>query len=440
MRILLAPNNTAGYYSQLLLGFRELGIKCDLVTRDPHPFGYWEPPAQGLIRLVRFFGRLAQSSARPHSVSSAARLLYIFSYCAWTIVAIFRYDTFVFASGQSLWPTNRDLPLLKLLKKTIVSNISHGSEARPAFMNGAMRDRTNGRHPTVRDLSSRCEKQAQMVKRQEEYASVVIASVMSSHFLTLPFISSSAIGLPTGDFPDQSRLRVPQPEGEGPTGPIQIVHAPSHKFAKGSREIETAIANLAQKGHEIDFLLLEGLENQSVLEKIMKCDFVVDQLFSDGPLPGLATEAAWLGKPSVVGGYGLKMRKELVSEEMWPPSAICSPEDLEPTIEKLITDREYRRKLGREARQFVQERWARREVAAKYLRIIKGLAPKDWWADPVDVIYVYGACQDATTTARLIRDMVSWGGPRALGVSRTELRRALLQFSRNRDRTAWKIP
>lgn len=430
MKVLLAPSNVAGYYTQLLIGLRELGVECDLATFYPHPFEYWEPPVAGPLRFVQIVNTVLSAKKKSRLNRAFLILLSKASWLAFTIFAIFRYDTFVFSYGLSLWPKNRDLPLLKLLKKTVISNIGHGSEARPAFMNGALRDRVTGHFPDAPSLASLCSKQAATVKRHEKSAVVLVCSAMTSHFLTRPFINAFALGVPIGPPEKNLESETSWNQDMRVSGSVTILHAPSHRFAKGSAIIESAISNLVAKGHKIKLVTLTNASHAVVVEQLVKCDFVVDQLYSDTPLAGLAAEAAWWGKPSVVGGYGLGMKKNLVPADMWPPSSVCKPEQIEETIERLVVDVDFRRNLGRDAQRFVHERWNRLEVAKKYVRIAQGDFPKNWLVDPNVVCYLHGAGQDEQTTARQIRALVRSGGLDALAVSRTSLRDALLNFSR----------
>ena len=52
-----------------------------------------------------------------------------------------------------------------------------------------------------------------------------------------------------------------------------------------------------------------GQPNSVVLEQLARCDFIIDQLYADFPMPGFATEAAWFGKPAVTAGYALDLWK-----------------------------------------------------------------------------------------------------------------------------------
>ncbi len=167
-----------------------------------------------------------------------------------------------------------------------------------------------------------------------------------------------------------------------------------------------AISNLKNKGYNIELVLIHGKPNRDVLEEIARCDFVVDQVYSDTPMAGFATEAAWFGKPAVVGGYGFAYLKRFVPEAMWPPSFTCHPDAIEQAIEHLITNPEAQVRLGKAAQQFVREKWSAEEVARRYLRLIEGDIPDEWWLDPREVVYLEGSGQSTERSKEIIRAIV----------------------------------
>jgi hypothetical protein len=211
---------------------------------------------------------------------------------------------------------------------------------------------------------------------------------------------------------------------------IRILHSPSHSAAKGSPLILNAIKSLRDKGYSIEFVLLHGKPNEEVMVEIQCCDFVVDQVYSDFPLAGFATEAAWFGKPAVVGGYAFDYLKTLVPEGMWPPSKTCHPDQIEQAIESLIVNPEERLRLGAEVQMFVRDKWNAAEVARRYLRIIEGDIPGEWWLDPHSVTYLEGAGQPIERTKENIRQMVEQFGVESLQLShRPDLEQAFLNFA-----------
>jgi hypothetical protein len=183
-------------------------------------------------------------------------------------------------------------------------------------------------------------------------------------------------------------------------------------------------------GYNIDFITIHGRPFEEVINEIKLCDFVVDQIYSDTPMAGFATEAACFGKPAIVAGYGLESLKEYIPESMWPPSLICVPNDIQNAIEDLILNVNKRNDLGIAAQKFVCEKWNAIEVAKKYLRIINNDIPKSWWLDPFKVSYLHGVGQSEEETKKIIHNLVMKHGKKSLQVSnKPSLENLFLAFS-----------
>jgi hypothetical protein len=237
-----------------------------------------------------------------------------------------------------------------------------------------------------------------------------------------------ALGVPV-DFSNADKAQA-APEDAAPGRPVRILHSPSHPAAKGSVKIKEAIDRLRARGHAIDYVELTNRPNSEVIAEIRRCDFVVDQLYSDTPMAMFPAEAATHGKPAIVCGYGLEALKQFVPDGMWPPTHNCQPDQIETAIEALITDPERRQGLGRQARQFVTERWQASAVAGRFLRLIEGDIPEDWWIRPEDVEYHHGAAQTVEATKRKVRAMVEAYGVASLQLAhRPALERGLLEFA-----------
>ena len=115
---------------------------------------------------------------------------------------------------------------------------------------------------------------------------------------------------------------------------------------------------------------------------------------------------------------------------MFPPSEICMPEDMEKAVEKLVKDREYRERLGKKAKAFVEKNWAPRIVAERYLRLMEGTIPAGWMTNPGDVLYIHGACQEAGRTIKNVVAIVSRDNTAALGLDHNRaLEQKLLNFA-----------
>ncbi|OOG74617.1 hypothetical protein B0E43_11495 [Algoriphagus sp. A40] len=151
-------------------------------------------------------------------------------------------------------------------------------------------------------------------------------------------------------------------------------------------------------------------------------------------MAGFATEAAWFGKPAVVGGYGLDKLKKFLPDDMWPPSKICLPDRIEEAIEDLLMNKENREKLGKAAQAFVRDKWNAVEVAKKYLCLIKGEIPLDWIVNPMDIEYLEGVGQPVSRTKLTIQQLTSAYGVDALQLSdKPELETLFLKFANEQN-------
>jgi hypothetical protein len=271
------------------------------------------------------------------------------------------------------------------------------------------------------------------LRRIEKYSDVVVGAPFSTaHFAEKGFVNWFALGAPLtlGDERRSGRDGLGSEEGQVCKGAFRVLHAPSHPAAKGSTKIKEAIERLKQRGYDLDLISLHGKPHASVMEEMQKCDFVVDQLYSDTPMATFAAEAAWFGKPAVVAGYGLDRLRSFVPEGMWPPSKTCRPEEIEGAIEDLIVDGEERLRLGKEAQEFVRDKWTAAAVARRYLRLIEGDVPEGWCVDPNKVIYLEGVGQPMERTKETVQLMVEKYGVQSLQLShRPDLEKAFLEFA-----------
>lgn len=147
-----------------------------------------------------------------------------------------------------------------------------------------------------------------------------------------------------------------------------IVHAPSHRAAKGTEFLLAAVERLRGEGEVFDFQLVEGLQRSEARAIYERADLVVDQLLA-GWYGGFATEAMALGKPVIcyLREGDLKfipadMRREL-------PIISANPANIEDVLRDWINRPTADiRAQGVKSRQFV-ERWHDpSKIAAEMLR------------------------------------------------------------------------
>lgn len=430
-RVFLGITEVASYYENLASGFAELGLPVSVVDLGGHPLTTssrehsprWIVTASMLLRRVR--GGAGPGLSGRKMLWAVARQLVALAVMVW---AIPRHDVFVFSWGTT-FAHGRDLPILRRLGKTVVLSF-HGTDARPAYLSPA-------RQPLGPPNGERLARQARRtrahVRRLEQGADHVICHPTCGQFLTRPMVLSVAIGLPFRAERAPSHRLPPRP-GER----LRVLHAPSNPMIKGTDRIRDAVEAVRSRGHDLDFIEISGQPHSIVLQELQRSDLVVDQAYSDSPMPGLSSEAAYFGVPTVVAGYGLA---EIARRELDPtapsPTVCCEPADLEQTIETLVTDHTARARIGEAATRFMLEVWSPQAVARRYLQVIEGRWPRALMRDPKDIRYVHGCGLSESQARAAIGAVVRHAGPGGLGVDdKPELRSALLRFARTEEQGA----
>ena len=228
---------------------------------------------------------------------------------------------------------------------------------------------------------------------------IILSIVPSSSVLRgKKFINSQAIGIPC--------IVDKRPEGKSLEDQVTIMHAPSELAGKGTKVIREVIKEIISEGYNIEYIECVNKSNKEVMELLKKCDFIIDQLYSDTPMAGFASEAASFGVPAVVCGYYSKWFDEMNKGIIKAPSYFCLPHELKEAVIELIVNKEKRLRLGSDAFNFVSTEWNYTTVAKRYCCILNDEIPDRWWYDPYDSEYILGAGMDETVIKRLITEMI----------------------------------
>jgi hypothetical protein len=271
------------------------------------------------------------------------------------------------------------------------------------------------------DLSARKKKRVRYIER---YADTVISHPLYSHFLERPYVRALAIGVPLLKVPDDIAPRSSR------KAMIRILHSPSHPAAKGTTRVREAIRALNDDGLAIDYVEISGQPNAVVLKELLRADIVVDQLFSDTPMAGFATEAASVGRPIVVGSCDWDEIRRAIPETEAGPVFACDAEGVEEAVRTLVTDAELRRELGKRARAFVVRRSDATAVARRFLQVIVGDVPADWICRPSECRHLCGAGMPSELVRSVVRDLVGGFGRASLQVAdKPELQATLIAWA-----------
>lgn len=409
-RIFIGLRELGGYYGNLKEGFDTLGIPAVFVDLSGHPFQY---PNEGNPPVVRWINRLSQAAGRFFFSRWILRLLWtgviqnLFGFFLF-FWAVRSFDVFIFASNSSFF-FFLDLPILRLLRKKIVY-VMHGSESRPVYLNGYVMARDTWPAAVTGLVLARIQKG--MVSWIDRFADAVVTIPPQAHFHGRPCVSWLSMGIP-----QQVKVQPGDPEAGPHQAVVRILHAPSKPLPKGTPEIRRAVSALKQKGYAIDYREITGRPHAEVLAELARCDFIIDERYSDTPMAVFATEAAFYRKPAVVGSYYAESIRRDVAEENIPPSLFCLPGRMEEAIERLVADGAFRRDLGERAYDFVTSRWSAGGVAARYLILIEGKAPAAWFFDPHAIRYLHGCGLPEAKARGIVGRLIRLGGKGALCLS-----------------------
>lgn len=431
-RIFIGFHEVAGYFSRLRDGFRALGCRCDFVAlgadwRDygssdsPHPAFRW----LSNIEHRRPSGPFAPAVRKLLTICQLALRVYLL------IWAAARYDIFIFSWNSSFLSRPRfcrhaDLTWLRRLNRPTIA-VYLGSDSRPGYISRSLQLMVSNR--STPNLVEAVAQQKRVLGDVERGASFVVNFPSIAHLLTRPFCNILALGTPCSlpDFP------LPARGDSGTGGLVRIVHAPSSPIVKATSRIRACIELLEKEGLPIEYVEIINKNNTEVLKALASCDFVLDQCYSDFPLPILATEAAYYGKPSVICGYYATQIGDDIPADIIPPSCFCHPDDLIASVRKMIVDSGYRVALGDAARAFVRERWRPDRVAERYLKLASGNPEEPWISSPAHIRYLHGVGLTEDDARQVVHQFLAQGGRAALQLTdKPDLEQAFVDFARSR--------
>ena len=170
---------------------------------------------------------------------------------------------------------------------------------------------------------------------------------------------------------------------------------------KGTDVVRKVVKELQQK-YKINYIEVTNLPHNEVLKALSKADIVIDQMYADTPMAGLASEACANGIPVVVCGYYAHKFREIFPE-YYCPDVFCLPEELYQEVEKLLCDEALRKQIGEREKNFIEHEQKADIVAEKFLKIIEGEVPDSWLYNPSCNDYVYGG---GISKERVIQNVV----------------------------------
>ncbi len=418
MRVLLGPGDTASFPTRLARALAERGAHCWVVDFTQHRYSAG-PGKLGQARLwgagpARFIGGLIARGGPAGSLGSALKAIAQFIVFIWSL---FRADAFVFVSSRSLLPGYLDLPIYRLLGKRVI-RVFLGTDSRPRYMTGWHHQVLDpaGQADACKKLARRVRRQRARVRWMSRWADVVVENPLCGHYQQRPFINWFHVGFPHDPaFFEMNEERAERAKPQA-AGAVKILHCPSNPEVKGTERIEAVIDKLKADGVAIDYTRITGMPHAEVLRHLQTCDLVIDELYSDSPMAGFASEAAAYGRPVIVGGYGWEELHQRLGEN-FSVNWLCRPGELERVAREAIEQPEAARTIGEQARAFMNGYWHQPAVAERFAKLlIGGPVPEDWWVDPGSIRYWQGLGATDEHRRAVIAALVAAGGVGALGL------------------------
>jgi len=431
MSILIAPQVIASYETGLCQGFRELGKKADLILMSENPYSRQlisEKPSKGeriagdfrvlnaALRVNYFSNFGVQYATRAITITRRAFALRIL------IWSLRKTDTYIFSYGNSFFHL-KELPILRMMGKKIFA-VMHGSDVRPACMNAGWPENID---EAVEFVAQTSRNQVRTMRTLERWCTGIVNRPVHGQFHRKPFINHFHLGNPVsvGQI-DNVTTAI---NANGTNGPVRILHAPSCPLLKGTPLIRQVVDELKAEDLNIEYNEITNRPNADVLEAIAQCDFVLDGAFSDIPLGILGTEAAFMGKPAIVGSMATKEVQRFTQGTGIPTECFVPPEGIKDAARRLIIDADFRRSHGENLKAFVTTNWTPKMVAEKWLKVIRQKQPKEWMVNPKDIQYVWGY-GDPAAIRNMVRETYKRKGIKSFGLGhRPDLEQQLIAIA-----------
>lgn len=418
MRICLGIKDISGIGWRLRRGFRQAGVQADFINLYPHRHADRLPCDMTLPVTLRLSHKITHalhikkvSGCRAWCLAKIFVLIKIMIFCQ--IIA--RYDVIILMSAFTLFSGHEyldrlHLKLMKLMGKKVVLFVS-GSDVRPNYIDGPFLDEVGD----LGKILSEVIKKKEYISLLEDYSSYIIGAQCCSHFQQRLAVNVHSICLPTVSLSEFGE-RLPQTAVPQRKKPV-ILHAPSERKSKGTEFIRRVLAEIKAENIEFEYHEVSGLSRIEVFKALQRCDFVIDQAFSDTPFASFVSEASWFGKPSIVAGYYANVIARDVREEDVPPSVFVEPAQLKRSIRDMITDLDFRAGLGRRVFRHAQYRAHPRVVAERLLLLLNDKAPIEWFFNPAETKYVEGFGIEQNRLKYILKRYVYENGVEALLLS-----------------------
>jgi hypothetical protein len=291
LRILHAPSVVGGNATTLSRTLNQLGFPSISVAYEDHRFSY----NPDVVLWKRNHGTIAKEIIRISSVFRAALGYEVIHFNFGTTMAMPSLPISVSTVSWKLKLAREvhyllseflqilEVRLLSLLKRRVVITFQ-GDDARQGDKSLEIFDESIALHVDSDYYNFRTDQiKRRRIRRLSRLTSAIyFVNPDLAHFLpsTAKFIPYCHIVIEGVDPIDKPRV----------SNKVHVVHAPSHRAAKGTDVIVEALNKMQSNGHPIEFTLIENVAHTDIAELLISADLLIDQLHA-GWYGGIAVEA-----------------------------------------------------------------------------------------------------------------------------------------------------
>ena len=220
-------------------------------------------------------------------------------------------------------------------------------------------------YPRAPALDRQIEKR---ITRFTELADCVVGAVVHTH--TLPRVDAwPVLWYPPGDLPPAS-----EPSA---ANVVRIAHPSNHRRIKGTDQLVEAVERLRARGLPVELDVIEGVDLEASRARLADADIVFDQLHMGYAMT--AIEGMAMGRPVLSGinagpTYAPFHANSYLGEA---PIVAVTPETLEAELERLVSDADLRKRLGRAGRDYVARRHSDAATVELFREIYAAIADDD---------------------------------------------------------------
>ena len=385
-KIVLGPIEIAGNTHSLYRALKDKGKHVTLFLTNFHPY---HPPVCIIQKIDKYISIIHFKPLR--------RVFRVMILPLQTIIALYHIitkDIFIFYFGTSFLPFYLDLPILKFLNKKMIM-VYCGADSRFALIDGAR----------VYDLNKQnyiklCNRNITNLRTVEKYIDTIIVNPFSAQLHQKEIINSLNIGLPY--FTEKTPIHK-----STISSPIKILHCPSDLQVKGTFVIRQVIEKLKQQ-FDIEYIELSGVPHSEVKQALVNVDCVIDQLYTDGPIPGFATEAMNFGKPVFIGSYAKTLMKDYVKFSL-DCIILFNPDEFESVLYQYLNDTTQLKQVSQKALDHCNNNLNNKTIANNWINIINDNYPTHWKITPQNINYFYGAGVSKEYLTKKIKELdINW--------------------------------